>query len=132
MKAAVLKSFGSPLAIGVAVFITEMAPPWLRGPLAFTTELLAAIPSVIYGLWAMFILVPLLREHVNPFLIKGLGWTGFFADDNPTGLGGVAQADLAFVNATPINTNAYMSFMEILNVRSCDTGWARRASERCR
>ena len=52
--------------------------------------------------------------------------------DNPTGLGGVAQADLAFVNATPINTNAYMSFMEILNVRSCDTGWARRASERCR
>jgi phosphate transport system permease protein len=52
-------------------------------PLAFLTELLAAIPSVIYGLWAVFILVPLLREHVNPWLIKLLGWTGFFNDDNP-------------------------------------------------
>ena len=56
-------------------------------PLAFLTELLAAIPSVIYGLWAVFVLVPLLREHVNPLLVSGLGWTGLFADDNPTGLG---------------------------------------------
>ncbi len=44
-----------PLAIGVAIFITEMCPRWLRGALAFTTELLAAIPSVIYGLWAFFV-----------------------------------------------------------------------------
>jgi phosphate transport system permease protein len=57
-----------PLAIGVAVFITEMAPRWLKGPLAFTTELLAAIPSVIYGLWAIFVLVPILRLHVEPLL----------------------------------------------------------------
>ena len=55
-----------PLAIGVAVFLTEMCPRFLRGPLAFLTELLAAIPSIIYGLWAVFVLVPLLREHVNP------------------------------------------------------------------
>ncbi len=67
-----------PLAIGVAVYITEMAPPWLRGPLAFTTELLAAIPSVIYGLWALFVLVPLLRKYLVPPLGKYLGWTGFF------------------------------------------------------
>src|SRR4051795_2547923 len=64
-----------PLAIGVAVFITEMAPRWLRGALAFTTELLAAIPSVIYGLWAIFVLVPLLRQYVQPWLAKYLGWT---------------------------------------------------------
>ena len=61
-----------PLAIGVAVFLTEMCPRGLRAPLAFLTELLAAIPSVIYGLWAVFVLVPLLREHVNPLLIKSL------------------------------------------------------------
>src|SRR6266568_4512913 len=67
-----------PLAIGVAVFITEMCPRWLKGPLAFTTELLAAIPSVIYGLWAIFVLVPILRVYVEPFLAKTLGWTGFF------------------------------------------------------
>src|ERR1700691_36843 len=51
-----------PLAVGVAVFITEMCPVGLRGILSFTTALLAAIPSVVYGLWAIFILVPLLRE----------------------------------------------------------------------
>ncbi|HLJ79559.1 MAG TPA: phosphate ABC transporter permease subunit PstC [Acidobacteriaceae bacterium] len=67
-----------PLAVGVAVFITEMCPRLLRGPLSFLTELLAAIPSVVYGLWAIFVLVPLLRGYVNPVLIKILGWTGLF------------------------------------------------------
>jgi len=67
-----------PLSVGVAVFITEMCPIGLRGILSFTTELLAAIPSVIYGIWAMFILVPVLRTYVQPFLGKTLGWTGLF------------------------------------------------------
>ena len=67
-----------PLAVGVAVFITEMCPLRLRGILSFTTELLAAIPSVIYGLWAIFVLVPVLRVSVEPFLAKTLGWTGLF------------------------------------------------------
>jgi len=67
-----------PLAIGIAVFITEMSPPWLRGPMAFTTELLAAIPSVIYGLWGIFVLVPLLRTIVSPWLSRYFGWTGLF------------------------------------------------------
>lgn len=79
-----------PLAIGLAIFLTEMCPLILRGPLAFLTELLAAIPSVIYGMWAFFVLVPLLREHVNPALITLLGWTGLFNDENPTGLGFLA------------------------------------------
>ncbi|MGA2809678.1 MAG: phosphate ABC transporter permease subunit PstC [Terracidiphilus sp.] len=91
-----------PLAIGVAVFLTEMCPRWLRAPLAFTTELLAAIPSVIYGLWAVFVLVPLLREHVNPWLIKLLGWTGFFGDDNPTGLGFVSAGVILAIMILPI------------------------------
>jgi phosphate transport system permease protein len=91
-----------PLAIGVAVFLTEMCPQALRAPLAFLTELLAAIPSVIYGLWAVFVLVPLLREHVNPWLIKGFGWTGFFGDDNPTGLGFVAAGVILAIMILPI------------------------------
>ena len=91
-----------PLAIGVAVFLTEMCPGALRGPLAFITELLAAIPSVIYGLWAVFVLVPLLREHLNPWLIKFLGWTGFFGDDNPTGLGFVAAGIILAIMILPI------------------------------
>jgi phosphate transport system permease protein len=67
-----------PLAVGVAVFTTEMCPKFLRGPLSFFVELLAAIPSVIYGLWAIFVLVPLLMQYVEPFLKTTLGWTGFF------------------------------------------------------
>ncbi len=67
-----------PLSIGVAVSTTEMCPPVLRGPLSFFVELLAAIPSVIYGLWAIFVLVPILSHHVQPFLAKTLGWTGLF------------------------------------------------------
>jgi len=91
-----------PLATGVAVFLTEMCPGFLRGPLAFLTELLAAIPSIVYGLWAMYALVPLLREHVNPFLVSTLGWTGLFTDDNPTGLGFVAAAIILAIMILPI------------------------------
>ena len=91
-----------PLAIGVAVFLTEMCPRVLRGPLAFLTELLAAIPSVIYGLWAVFVLVPLLREHVNPLLIRLLGWTSLFNDDNPTGLGFLAAGVILAIMILPI------------------------------
>lgn len=67
-----------PLAIAVAVFVTEMCPRPLRKPISYATELLAAIPSVIYGLWAVFVLVPLMRVYVEPLLIKYLAWTGFF------------------------------------------------------
>jgi phosphate transport system permease protein len=58
----------TPLALGVAVFISEFSPPWLRQPVAFLVDLLAAVPSVIYGLWGIFILIPLLRIYVMPFL----------------------------------------------------------------
>jgi phosphate transport system permease protein len=91
-----------PLAIGVAIFLTEMCPRALRGFLAFITELLAAIPSVIYGLWAVFVLVPLLSQYVNPALSKYLGWTGFFNNDNPTGLGFTAAAVILAIMILPI------------------------------
>ena len=58
----------TPLAIGVAIFLSEFAPPLVRQPLAFLVDLLAAIPSVVYGLWGIFVLVPLLRAHLMPFL----------------------------------------------------------------
>jgi phosphate transport system permease protein len=71
-----------PLALGVAIFITELCPQPLRAPISFLTELLAAIPSVVYGLWAVFILVPIMRDTLGPFLYKYLGWTGFFEGAN--------------------------------------------------
>ncbi len=90
-----------PLAIGVAVFLTEMCPKLLRGPLSFLTELLAAVPSVVYGLWAVFVLVPLLREDINPFLAKALGWTGFFGGTN-YGIGMLAAGVVLAIMILPV------------------------------
>ena len=91
-----------PLAVGLAVFLTEMCPKMLRGPLAFFTELLAAIPSVIYGFWAITVLVPILRVHVNPLLTRSFGWTGFFDDTNPTGLGYFSAGVILAIMILPI------------------------------
>ncbi|MEO6445846.1 MAG: phosphate ABC transporter permease subunit PstC [Gemmatimonadaceae bacterium] len=71
----------TPLALGVAIFLSEFAPPAVRQPVAFLVDLLAAIPSVVYGLWGVFVLMPLMREHLMPFLADtlGLGGTPFFS-----------------------------------------------------
>ena len=71
-----------PLALGVAIFVTELCPRPLRAPISFLTELLAAIPSVVYGLWAVFVLVPLMRDHLGPFLVRYVGWTHLFGGAN--------------------------------------------------
>jgi len=63
----------APVAIGAAIFLTEYAPRRLRGPLAFLIELLAYIPSIVYGLWGLFVLVPLFRSEIDPFLQRALG-----------------------------------------------------------
>jgi phosphate transport system permease protein len=58
----------TPLAVGVAIFLSEFAPTWIRQPIAFFVDLLAAIPSVVYGLWGIIVLVPFIRAHVMPFI----------------------------------------------------------------
>jgi len=63
-----------PLSLGAAIFLTELAPRWLMVPVSFMIELLAAIPSVIYGLWGLFVLVPFLRLHVQPWAVT---WVSF-------------------------------------------------------
>jgi len=70
----------TPLALGGAIFLSEFSPAWLRQPLSFFIDLLAAVPSVVYGLWGVFFLVPLLRETLMPFLrdTLQLGATPFF------------------------------------------------------
>ncbi len=67
-----------PLSLGVAIYLTEFAPKWLRQPVAFLIELLAAIPSVVYGLWGIFVLIPVLKSTVFPFLRDTLGFLPFF------------------------------------------------------
>ncbi len=71
----------TPLALGVAIFLSDLSPLWLRRPVSFLVDLLAAIPSVVYGLWGIFVLLPVLRSSVMPFLAQtlGLGHTPFFS-----------------------------------------------------
>jgi phosphate transport system permease protein len=77
-------TIATPLALGSAIFLSEFSPAWLRQPMAFTVDLLAAVPSVIYGLWGIFILVPLIRDRFTP-LVKDtlhLGGTPLFSGPN--------------------------------------------------
>jgi len=90
-----------PLSVGVAVFTTEMCPKPLRGPLSFFVELLAAIPSVIYGVWAIFVLVPLLSAYVQPFLANTFGWTGLFSGPK-YGVGMLAAGIILAIMIIPI------------------------------
>ena len=78
-----------PVALGVAIYLAELAPLWVRRPMGILVELLAAIPSVIYGLWGIFVMSPWLRDHVQPVLQKFLGWTPFFKG-TPRGFGMMA------------------------------------------
>ncbi len=68
----------APIGVGCAVFLIEFAPPWLRNPLGFMVELLAAVPSVIFGLWGIFIFVPWLRGGPEKFLTNNLGFIPLF------------------------------------------------------
>jgi len=76
----------TPIAIMVAIFLTEMAPLRIRFGLGFVVELLAAVPSIVFGLWALFVLVPLVRQYIQPPLIDHFGNTPLFSG-YPIGLG---------------------------------------------
>lgn len=90
-----------PLAVGVSIFVTELCPRSLRGIISFTVELLAAIPSVIYGLWGIFVLAPILRNDVQPWLAKYLGWTGLFVGP-AYGIGMLAAGIILAIMIIPI------------------------------
>lgn len=79
-----------PVSFGIAVFLTEVSPRWLRGPIAAAIELLAGIPSIIYGMWGLFVFVPFMSDHVEPWLIDHIGplpLIGILFDGPPLGIG---------------------------------------------
>ncbi len=69
----------APLSIAIALFLTELAPKWLRGPVATLVELLAAIPSVVLGLWGILVLGPVLESTIEPWLQSWFGWLPLFS-----------------------------------------------------
>ncbi|MDT5158308.1 MAG: phosphate transport system permease protein [Acidobacteriota bacterium] len=90
-----------PISLGVAVFLVEQAPRRLARPVAFLVELLAAIPSVVYGLWGIFVLAPFLRVHIEPPLQNWLGWLPFF-QGTITGIGLFTGGIILAIMVTPI------------------------------
>jgi phosphate transport system permease protein len=77
----------TPIALGIALFLTELAPGWIRGPVTALVETLAAIPSVVIGLWGIIVLGPVLRAHVEPTLHSVLGFIPLFGSPNAAGTG---------------------------------------------
>jgi phosphate transport system permease protein len=90
-----------PLSVGTALFLTEICPRVIRPVLSLLVELLAAIPSVIYGLWGIFGLAPILRHHVEPFLGTYFGWTGLFSGPK-YGIGMLAAGVILAIMVVPI------------------------------
>ena len=90
-----------PLSVGVAVFLAELAPRWIERPMSFMVELLAAIPSIVYGLWGVFVLVPWLRVSVEPKLLKIFGTFPLF-NGTPYGFGMLAAGVILAIMILPI------------------------------
>ena len=93
-----------PVSIGLAIFLSDLAPHRIRKPIGFMVELLAAIPSVVYGFWGIFVLVPLLREHVQPFLGEHLGFLPLFLGP-PLGFGMLAAGVVLAIMIVPTITS---------------------------
>jgi len=90
-----------PFSLGIAIFLVEQAPYYIARPVGFLVELLAAIPSVVYGLWGIFVLAPFLREYVQPPLAQALGWTPLF-QGTVTGFGLLTGGIILAIMVTPI------------------------------
>ena len=90
-----------PLGVSTAILLSELVPRWLETPLSFLVELLAAIPSIVYGLWGIFILVPWLRKDAEPFLSHTLGYLPFFKG-TPYGFGMLAAGVILAIMILPI------------------------------
>ena len=74
VTAALALLLGVPVSLGIAIFLSELAPSWLRIPLTYIVELLAAVPSVVYGLWGLFVLAPVMRDSIEPVIQNLFGW----------------------------------------------------------
>jgi len=93
-------AIATPIGIGIAIFLTEMAAPWLAKPVGLAIEMLAAIPSIIYGMWGLFIFAPFLAQHVFPALKAVAGNSPLFAGA-PLGIGMLPAALILAVMILP-------------------------------
>jgi phosphate transport system permease protein len=112
----------TPIALGIAVFISELSPAWLRQPLVFVTELLAAIPSIVYGLWGVFVLVPLVRQfevHTPAFLRVLPIFSG-----PPLGVGMLSAALILAVMVIPFTSTVAREVLTTVPVAQREAAYA--------
>jgi phosphate transport system permease protein len=100
-----------PISLGIAIFLVEQAPKRVATPIAFMVELLAAIPSVVYGLWGIFVLAPFVRDYLGAFLAKYFGFLPFF-QGRLTGLGMLTGGLILALMITPIITAVVRDVLE--------------------
>lgn len=106
-----------PVSFGIAVFLTELSPLWLRRPLGTAIEMLAAIPSIIYGMWGLFIFAPLFQEHVQPLLINTLGTIpglGRLFAGPPMGIGVLTASIILAIMVIPFITAVMRDVFELV------------------
>lgn len=99
--------FAVPVSFGIALYINEVAPPWLQRPVGIAIELLAAIPSIIYGMWGLFVFAPLFADHMQPWLTDHIGaWPllGPLFDGPPMGIGMFTAGLILAIMVTPFIT----------------------------
>jgi phosphate transport system permease protein len=104
-----ITSFGAillaaPLSIAIGLFLTELAPPAIRAPISSLVEMLAAVPSVVVGLWGIFVLGPFMRAHIEPFLHDHFGWIPFFSG-SPSQAGVLVAVVVLTIMAIPITSS---------------------------
>lgn len=117
-----------PVSLGIAIFLVEQAPRGLARPIAFMVELLAAIPSVVYGLWGIFILAPFIREYLGWFLQEYLGFIPLFQGRN-TGIGMFTGAVILGLMITPIITAVVRDVLEAVPVTQREAALALGATK---
>jgi len=96
------------VSFGIAIFLTEVAPPWLRMPIASAIELLAGIPSIIYGMWGLFVFGPFMAEHLSPWITENLGalpLIGPMFQGPPLGIGMLTAGIVLAIMITPFITS---------------------------
>ncbi len=117
-----------PVSLAVALYLNELAPPWIARPLGFFVEMLAAIPSIVYGLWGLFVLAPFLRDHVQPLLATYLGFLPFFQGPQ-MGVGllgaGVILAIMIIPTIASISREVFKSVPESLREAALGLGATR-------
>ncbi len=112
-----------PISMGSAVFLSELAPAWIREPASFLIEMLAAIPSVIIGLWGLFVLVPFIRSPIEGWLGSHLGFLPLFQGP-PFGLGFLAAGIILAIMVIPIITAVSRDVMRAVPVTQREAMYA--------